>query len=180
MIESAVERDEAFRDYVAARAEALRFTAYLLCGDWHEAEDIAQTALIKLYIAWNRIDHTGSLDSYVRRIVARTFLNERRRPWRKRERLMDEPPETVDTAPAGPEQRMLIWAALSKVPKRQRAALVLRYWEDLSLDETAEALGCSVGNVKSQCARGLRTLRDLLAAQGVIDAKGTPMGGTTR
>ena len=180
MTESAVQRDEAFRDYVAARAEALRFTAYLLCGDWHEAEDIAQTALIKLYIAWNRIDHTGSLDSYVRRIVTRTFLNERRRSWRKRERLMDEPPETAATAPAGPEQRMLIWAALSKVPKRQRAALVLRYWEDLSLDETAEALGCSVGNVKSQCARGLRTLRELLAAQGVNDAKGMPTGGTTR
>jgi RNA polymerase sigma-70 factor (sigma-E family) len=176
---SAVQRDEAFRDYVAARAEALRFTAYLLCGDWHEAEDIAQTALIKLYVAWNRIDHTGSLDGYVRRIIARTFLNERRRSWRKRERLVDRPPEPATTAPAGPEERMLIWAALSKVPKRQRAALVLRYWEDLSLDETAEALGCSVGNVKSQCARGLRTLRDLLAAQGV-DAKGMPTGGTTR
>jgi RNA polymerase sigma factor (sigma-70 family) len=75
---------------------------------------------------------------------------------------------------------MLIWAALSKVPKRQRAALVLRYWEDLSLNETAEALGCSVGNVKSQCARGLRTLRELLATQGVDDMKGMPTGGTTR
>jgi RNA polymerase sigma-70 factor (sigma-E family) len=177
LTETAVDRDDAFRDYVAARAEAVRFTAYLMCGDWHEAEDVAQSAFIKLYLAWHRIDHSESLDGYVRRIVTRTFLNGRRQLWRRRERLTNEPPETPAVAAPGPEQRMLLWAALAKVPPRQRATLVLRYWEDLSVEETARVLGCSVGNVKSQCARGLRTLRELLERQGVAGPASTATGG---
>lgn len=155
-------RDEGFREFVASRAEAIRFTAYLLCGDWHEAEDIAQTALVRLYLAWHRLDRERSLDAYVRRTVTRTFLNERRRPWRRREQPTDSPPDTRADLPAVPEERLVLWAALAEVPRRQRAALVLRYWEDLSLEETAELLGCSVGTVKSQCSRGLGTLRTLL------------------
>jgi RNA polymerase sigma-70 factor (sigma-E family) len=158
-------RDEAFREFVAARADAIRFTAYLLCGDWHEAEDIAQTALVRLYLAWHRLDRERSLDAYVRRVVTRTFLNERRRPWHRREHPTDSPPDTRAAPPPVPEERLVLWAALSEVPRRQRAALVLRYWEDLSVEETAELLGCSVGNVKSQCSRGLRTLRGLLEHQ---------------
>jgi RNA polymerase sigma-70 factor (sigma-E family) len=177
LTDTAADRDDAFRDYVAARAEAVRFTAYLMCGDWHEAEDVAQGAFIKLYLAWNRIDHSESLDGYVRRIVTRTFLNGRRQLWRRRERLTNEPPERLAAAAPGPEQRMLLWAALAKVPPRQRATLVLRYWEDLSVEETARLLDCSVGNVKSQCARGLRTLRGLLELQGVVATTGTAAGG---
>jgi RNA polymerase sigma-70 factor (sigma-E family) len=158
-------RDEGFREFVTARAEAIRFTAYLLCGDWHQAEDIAQTALVRLYLAWPRVDRDRSLDAYVRQVVTRTFLNERRRPWRRREHPTDTPPDTRAAPPAVPEERLVLWAALAQVPRRQRAALVLRYWEDLSVEETAELLGCSVGNVKSQCSRGLRTLRGLLEHQ---------------
>lgn len=156
--------EEDFRRYVVARAESHRFTAYLLTGDWHLAEDIVQNSLVKLYRVWRRIDRGGSIDAYVRQIITRTFLTERRRSWWRRERVTDVVPEPAPAGPAGPEERMRVWAALSQVPPRQRAALVLRYWEDLSLAETAEVLGCSEGTVKSQCARGLRTLRGLLAA----------------
>lgn len=177
MTDTAVDSDDAFRDYVAARAEAVRFTAYLMCGNWHEAEDVAQDAFIKLYLAWNRIDHSESLDGYVRRIIIRTFLNGRRQLWRRLERLTNEPPDTPAASAPGPEQRMLVWAALAKIPPRQRATLVLRYWEDLSVEETARLLECSVGNVKSQCARGLRTLRELLERQDVGGTTGTAAGG---
>lgn len=164
------DRDEAFREYVAARADAMRFTAYLLAGDWHTAEDIAQTAFVKLYLAWDRIDRAGSVDAYMRRIVTRTFLNEHRRGWRQRERLTAAPPDVPARADPMPEQRMLVWRALSAVPPKQRAALVLRYWEDLSVAQTADLLGCSVGTVKSQCARGLDTLRTVLRRQIGVDA----------
>ncbi|MFG3703383.1 SigE family RNA polymerase sigma factor [Micromonospora sp. NPDC047670] len=177
MTDTAVDRDDAFRNYVAARAEAVRFTAYLMCGDWHEAEDLAQSSFIKLYLAWDRIDHSESIDGYVQRIVTRTFLNGRRQLWRRRERLTNAPPETLAAMAPGPEQRMLLWAALAKVPPRQRATLVLRYWEDLSVEETARILDCSVGNVKSQCARGLRTLRELLEAEGVVRTTSPTAGG---
>jgi len=156
------EKDAGFSEYVATHAEQVRFTAYLLCGDWHEAEDLAQAAFVRLYLAWERVDRTEPINAYVRKIVTRTYLNERRRLWRKLERLTSAPPEPLAESPPAPEQRMLIIWALSKVPRRQRAALVLRYWEDLSLVEAAEALGCSVGTVKSQCARGLQRMRELL------------------
>jgi RNA polymerase sigma-70 factor (sigma-E family) len=157
-----LETDAGFSEYVAAHADQVRFTAYLLCGDWHEAEDLAQAAFVRLYLAWGRIDRTEPINAYVRKIVTRAYLNERRRLWRKRERLTSAPPEPLPAPAPAPEQRMLLMCALAQVPRRQRAALVLRYWEDLSLVETADVLGCSVGNVKSQCARGLQRLRELL------------------
>ena len=160
--------DEQFREYVAARTESLRFTAYLLTGDWHLAEDIVQTSLVKLYRVWHRIERGGSIDAYVRRIITRTFLNERRRAWWRREHVTDAPPEPAPPPASGPEDRMLVWAALKRVPRKQRAALVLRYWEDLSLAEAAEVLGCSEGTVKSQCSRGLRTLREVLERDAVV------------
>jgi RNA polymerase sigma-70 factor (sigma-E family) len=172
-----IDTDGEFSDYVASRADRVRFTAYLLCGDWHEAEDLAQTAFVKLYLAWNRIDRAESIDAYMRTIVTRSYLNERRRLWRKLERLTSAPPEPLSEPPAGPEQRMVVWSALSKVPRRQRAALVLRYWEDLSVAETAEVLGCSVGNVKSQCSRGLQTLRQLLEGEALYGSAELSRGG---
>jgi RNA polymerase sigma-70 factor (sigma-E family) len=167
-----LETDAEFSEYVAAHAEQVRFTAYLLCGDWHEAEDLAQAAFVRLYLAWGRIDRTEPINAYVRKIVTRTYLNERRRLWRKLERLTSTPPETPSAPESGPEQRMLVMQALAQVPRRQRAALVLRYWEDLSLVETADVLGCSVGNVKSQCARGLQRLRELLPSDMVRGVRG--------
>lgn len=154
--------DEDFSQYAAARAHVLRSTAYLLCGDWHHAEDITQNALLKLYLAWPRLVHHGGLDAYTRRIVVRTFLAERRLLWRRRERLTATVPDSPAADTPDAEQRLLIWNALFAVPPRQRAVLVLRYWNDLSVEETAAAMDCSVGTVKSQCARGLDRLRQRL------------------
>jgi RNA polymerase sigma-70 factor (sigma-E family) len=165
-----LETDADFGEYVAAHADQVRFSAYLLCGDWHEAEDLAQTAFVRLYLAWGRIDRSEPITAYVRTILTRAYLNERRRLWRRRERLTSAPPEPPAVPASAPEQRMVVMWALAQVPPRQRAALVLRYWEDLSLVETADVLGCSVGTVKSQCARGLQRLRELLPsdlAEGV-------------
>lgn len=153
--------DGEFSQYFAARAHTLRATAYLLCGDWHRAEDITQAALIKLYVAWPKLARHDALDGYARKVVVRTFLAENRRLWRRREHLTHELPEQP-VNDVEPEHRMLVRSALGAVPPRQRAVLVLRYWNDLSVEETAAALGCSTGTVKSQAARGLATLRQRL------------------
>jgi len=153
--------DGEFARYFDERAHSLRSTAYLLCGDWHHAEDIAQAALLKLYLAWPRLARHDALDAYARKIVLRTFLSEHRRSWRKREKLTDELPETAAEQP-GTEHEMLVRHALAGVAPKQRAVLVARYFNDLSVEETAAALGCSTGTVKSQSARGLETLRKRL------------------
>jgi len=156
------DRDTAFAEYFAARSDAMRGTAFLLCGDWHRAEDLTQTAFTKLYLAWHRVARHEVLDGYVRRTLVRTFLDERRLGWWQRVRVSGSPPEPL-TAEAGHESRIAVLAALSCVPPRQRAVLILRYWEDISVEETAELLGCSAGTVKSQAARGLQALRTRLS-----------------
>jgi RNA polymerase sigma-70 factor (sigma-E family) len=154
--------DGEFSEYFAARAHALRNTAHLLCGNWHLAEDITQIAMVKLYVAWPRLVRRDSLDAYARRVVVRTFLAENRRGWLRREQLTDNPPDTVAVTDEDTTDRTLLVRALATVPPRQRAVLVLRYWDDMGVDEVAAALGCSVGTVKSQAARGLVTLRQRL------------------
>jgi RNA polymerase sigma-70 factor (sigma-E family) len=150
--------DAEFSDHFARRADAMRFTAYLLCGNWSEAEDVMQAAFLKLYLAGPRLARRDGLDAYLRQIVVRTFLAERRRVRWRRERLTDSPPELPQTGPSS-EVKIVLWQALGSVPARQRAVLVLRFWHDLSVEETAEALRCSVGTVKSQTNRGLAALR---------------------
>lgn len=152
--------DGEFSAYFAARVHALRNTAHLLCGDWHRAEDITQLAMLRLYVVWPRLARRDALDAYARRVVVRTFLAENRR-WR-REQLTDAPPDTATTTDGDSAERLLLIRALAVVPPKQRAVLVLRYWNDLSVDEVAATLRCSVGNVKSQAARGLATLRQRL------------------
>jgi RNA polymerase sigma-70 factor (sigma-E family) len=167
------ERDSAFAEYFAARSDAMRATAYLLCGDWHRAEDLVQIAFTKLYLAWNRVARHEALDGYVRKVLVRAFIDERRHGWWRRERVSHVPIEAPPSTPhgvgipdssthSGTEDRLMLLDALAKVPPRQRAVLVLRYWEDLSVDETAALLQCSTGTVKSQASRGLHTLRALV------------------
>ena len=153
--------DGEFARYFGERAHSLRSTAFLLCGDWHQAEDLTQAALLKLYLAWPRLSRHDALDAYARKVVLRTFLAEHRRSRWKRERLTGEPPE-VPAGSAGNDHDMLVRQALAVLGAKQRAVLVLRYFEDLSVEETASALGCSTGTVKSQAARGLATLRKRL------------------
>lgn len=156
------DRDADFAEYFAARSDAMRHTAFLLCGDWHRAEDLTQTAFTKLYLAWHRIARHEVLDGYVRRMLVRTFLDERRLSWWRRVRVTDVPIEAA-TPDSDPDDRIAVLEALGAVPPRQRAVLILRYWEDLSVDDTAELLDCSAGTVKSQAARGLQTLREQLS-----------------
>ncbi|XVV01931.1 SigE family RNA polymerase sigma factor [Actinosynnema sp. CA-248983] len=159
------DRDTAFAEYFAARSEAMRGTAYLLCGDWHRAEDLVSATFTKLYVAWNRINRHEALDAYTRQTLVRTFVSDLRRGWFRKERVSDTTPETASVGRGSVEDRVVLLAALAKVPPRQRAVLVLRYWEDLSVEETARALRCSEGTVKSQAARGLQTLRGLITPQ---------------
>jgi RNA polymerase sigma-70 factor (sigma-E family) len=161
------DRDVAFEAYFAARSDAMRGTAYLLCGDWHRAEDLVQQTFTKIYLVWRRIQRHEAMDSYTRQTLVRTFLSERRRGWFRHESV--EPSETDRAAPSSglPDERLLLLEALTKVPPRQRAVLVLRYWEDQSVEQTAALLDCSAGNVKSQAARGLATLRGLLEEEKV-------------
>jgi RNA polymerase sigma-70 factor (sigma-E family) len=166
------DRDGAFANYFAARAGAMRTTAYLLCGDWHRADDLVQAAFTKLYLAWNRVSRHEVLDAYVRRMVVTAFVDERRRAFWRRERLT-EPPDTGAAPQAPVEDRVVLIRALADVPPRQRAVLVLRFWEDLSVEETAALLRCSPGTVKSQAARGLATLRTLLDRATNCDSEGT-------
>jgi RNA polymerase sigma-70 factor (sigma-E family) len=156
------ERNEGFAEYYASRGAVMRNTAYLLCGDWHLAEDLTQTAFTKLYLAWRRVDRHEALDQYLRRTLVRAFLDEKRRPWRRE--YATEPGGTFDdpVLDPGPEDRLVLLAALGAVPPRQRATLVLRFWADLPVEQVAEILGCSLGTVKSQTARGLQALRDVL------------------
>ncbi|GAB3126334.1 SigE family RNA polymerase sigma factor [Streptomyces calidiresistens] len=162
-----------FRRFAVEQARPLRRTAYLLCGDWHLAEDLAQTALVKMYRTWHRLERTGELGPYVRRVLLRTWLDERRKPWRRAESSCERLPETADPA-TGPDDvihRMdvadLVRRALLALPPGQRAVIVLRYFEDLSVADTAAALRRSEGNVKSQTSRGLARLRRALGEAGV-------------
>jgi RNA polymerase sigma-70 factor (sigma-E family) len=152
------EDDTKFREYAHGRSLVLRRTAYLLCGDWHFAEDLAQTALMKLYRAWPKVRDSVAIDQYVRQILLRSWLDEQRKPWRRKESRDGVVPdrEQFDT-PQGISE--ILVAALGRLPAKQRAAVVLRYCQDLPISEVAAALRCSEGTVKSQTSRGLETLR---------------------
>jgi RNA polymerase sigma-70 factor (sigma-E family) len=150
--------------FVQGRYLALRRTAYLLCGDWHRAEDLVQGTLVKVVVAARR-RRVDSLDAYARQVLLRLFLDENKRLWRRREKSWAEPgdavgAESLDRATGQDRDlRLTVLAALRGLPPRQRAAVVLRYWEDHSVEETAQLLGVAVGTVKSQCSKALAALR---------------------
>lgn len=149
--------DAGFAELFAGRATALRRTAYLLCGDWHRAEDLTQTAFAKCFAAWGRLREPAAAEAYLRATLMHAFLDDNKRGWR-REHATADLPERIAPA-ADSESRMVLLEALAKVPPRQRACLVLRFYDDLSVEDTAETLGCSTGTVKSNTARGLGALR---------------------
>jgi len=156
--------DDDFVAYYTAHADGLRATAYLLCGDWHLAQDLTQIAFTKVYRVWSRVERHDSLHQYVRRVLVRAFLDERRRPWR-RERSTEPGSAELDSATQdvqGVHDRMLLRTALGRIPNRRRAVLVLRFWADLSVEQVADILNCSTGTVKSQTSHGLADLREAL------------------
>ncbi|MGW4897864.1 SigE family RNA polymerase sigma factor [Kitasatospora sp. NPDC004240] len=159
-------RDAEFTEYVASRGGWLRKVAYLLCGDWHRADDLVQESVTKLYVNWPRMDRVDNLDGYARKVLVNTFLAEQRTPWwRRRARAEVEP--DVASASVDLDVSLDLRQALAALPPRQRATVVLRYYCDLTVEQAAEALGCSSGNVKSQTSRGLDALRNTLTVRPV-------------
>jgi RNA polymerase sigma-70 factor (sigma-E family) len=155
------DREAEFTAYVAARRPHLRRTAFLICGDWHAAEDLVQTALAKLYVAWPRLRSDVSPEAYVRRTLVRAHIDETRRPWRREAATADAPDQAAEQGVTVEDHDALL-RALAALPTGQRHAVVLRHWLGLSVDETADDLGCSVGTVKSQTARAVTRLREAL------------------
>jgi RNA polymerase sigma-70 factor (sigma-E family) len=151
--------DEAeFTELVNAKGTSLRRIAYLMCGDWYLAEDAVQTVFVKVHLAWHRIRRADNIDAYLRTTLFRVVIDARRRRWHR-----ESPAEYIPDKPAPSisphDDREVLVAALRRLPARQRAVVVLRYWEDLSISETAAVLGCTEGTVKSQASKGLATLR---------------------
>jgi RNA polymerase sigma-70 factor (sigma-E family) len=157
-------RDEQFRSYVLDQRSALLRTATLLtAGDGHLAEDLVQATLTRLYVSWPLFAKAANRDAYARRALSNALMDEHRRPWRRHERPSTVVPEraTEDTADSS-ERVEALNRALRELPPRMRAAVVYRYFHDLSVADTADALSCSQGTVKSQTARALDRLRSAL------------------
>jgi RNA polymerase sigma-70 factor (sigma-E family) len=151
-------RDQEFAEFFTARFDGARRIAYAMCGNWSDAEEIAQHAFVRVYARWAKV-RIETVDAYLRTVLTRVFLDTRRR-GRSRERVVAELPERPVQPDHSSHERMAMQAALMAVPPGQRAVLVLRYVADLSVEQVADALGCSAGTVKSQTARGLATLRE--------------------
>jgi len=159
------DRDADFTAYLEARQGRLLRTAYLLTGDQHQAEDLLQTSLAKLYLAWDKVRERGAIDAYARRIMVNENNSAWRKPWKRREHATDF---GADGAPAGSPVRDEydegvggeVWRIVQTLPRRARAVVVLRYYEQLTEAETAEVLGISVGTVKSQTSRAMSALRE--------------------
>lgn len=162
-----------FDEYAAAAWSMLYRSAYLLAGNHADAEDLAQQTLIKVHGAWAKVSASDSTNAYVRRILTNTFLSSKRPKARRLELLTDEMPDWGGAngmaggaagTPGTSDDRMALWPLVKQLPPRQRAVIVLRYFEDLSETEIAETLGCSRGNVKSTAHRALKSLRAALGA----------------
>ena len=151
---------EDFREFVSARQGALRRTAYLLCGDWHQAQDLTQQTLAKLFVAWPRVRAVEAVDSYARQVLVRTYIDESRKR-RNHELVTAELPESGVEGPEI-ETRLALMEALKQLSPRQRAVVALRFWDDMSVEATAEALGMNANTVKSDTARALAKLKGLL------------------
>lgn len=159
-----VDGEAEFLAYVERRQGALRRTAYLLCRDPYQADDLVQTTLTKVYLAWRKVRRAENTDAYVHTMLMRVFLDERRRGW-WRVQLAESASEAagaIDDA----DGRIMMRHALAELAPRQRAALVMRYYLDLTVEQTAELMGCSTGTVKSQTSRALTALHKVLARNG--------------
>jgi RNA polymerase sigma-70 factor (sigma-E family) len=149
-----------FAEYVSARSAALQRAAYLMVGDVGLAEDLVQEALVKTYVAWPRLRDPANAEAYTRRAITTTAITwSRRRSWS--ERPAERPPDIAAPGHAdGVDEQTWLWQCLLRLPVRQRVAIVLRFYEDLTEAATAEAMNCAVGTVKSQVSAGLAKLRE--------------------
>ena len=163
------DHDGAFTAYIEAQIPGLRRIAFLLCQDWHRADDLTQTALTRLYVHWRRASQADNRDAYLRAILLNVYLAEQRTAWWKRtdpqpESDLDYEQESQGQGAPPPDLDALLdlRAAMKDLAPRRRAAVVLRYYCDLSVEQTAELLGCSTGTVKSQTSKALGQLREAL------------------
>jgi RNA polymerase sigma-70 factor (sigma-E family) len=179
-------RDAEFSAFVReGRSELLRYARLLSAGDTHRAEDLVQTALARLYVAWPRVSRSGTALPYVRRIIVNAHIDETRRPRWRRERSVPETPDLPEPGTSGPWPSQAwsadtwsvdtdevtgetVRAALADLPPRMRAVVVLRHWLDLSVEESADLLGCSQGTVKSQTAKAVERMRAALIAEPAL------------
>ena len=155
------ETDAGSLEYVSGRIPALRRVAFLLGGDEHQADDLVQETITKLYAKWPRVAKVENVDAYVHTMLVRAFLDEKRRGW-WRVSLRGAPPERAAPPPSSSDERTVLRAALKRIPARQQAVLVLRFLCDRSVADVAQLLGCSEGTVKSQTSHGLTALRRIL------------------
>jgi RNA polymerase sigma-70 factor (sigma-E family) len=158
-----VRADAEYTDYVRSRLSVWRRTAYLMCGDWDRGDDVVQRTLTELYRKWPRAQRADNLDALVRTMLLRRMLEERRLGW-FRVRLTNDLPERAAATGPDAEDRIVLATALRRLAPRQRAVLVLRFFNDLTVEETAHTLACSPGTVKSQTSTALATLRRLLTS----------------
>ncbi|MBR7836864.1 SigE family RNA polymerase sigma factor [Actinospica durhamensis] len=168
--------DQTYAQYAAGAIPRLRRIAYLLCQDWHRADDLTQSALARLYRYWRRAQGVENLDAYVGTILLNVFLAEQRTHWWKATSVSAEPRELAAPAASGGaalDQALDLRAALMTLPPRRRATVVLRYYCDYSVEQAAQVLGCSTGTVKSQTAKALAQLRDVLDPSAPTD-EGAP------
>lgn len=158
------DRRAEFTAFVVARRRHLRHIAYGLCGDWDAADDLVQTALAKLYVAWPRVHRRGAEEAYARQILVRAAIDESRRPWRRESPGLDGFDHPARTGSDAGDRQDLI-AALGCLPMMQRKTVLLRHWLGLSVTETAVELGISEGTVKSHTSRALERLHDLMSTE---------------
>jgi RNA polymerase sigma-70 factor (sigma-E family) len=166
------QRDAGYSEYVEFRLPALRRLALVLCQDRHRADDLVQQAVIRVYVQWAKASAADNTDAYVNAILVREFLHERRSGWTRRVSVTDQVPE-APILTADRDDLMDLQAAVAALPPGQRAALVLRYYCDLNVDQTAAALGCSPGTVKSQTAKAIAALRSRLNGGAAITTAGS-------
>jgi RNA polymerase sigma-70 factor (sigma-E family) len=165
-------RDAEFESWLVAREPALQRTAHLLTGDVHTAQDLVQVTLAKLYLAWDRIQDRGSVDGYARKILVNEHRTAWRRPVRRREQVTAEVPDRAAPEQSYDGQREAVWTFVASLPPRQRAVVVLRFYEQLTEPEIADLLGISLGTVKSQSSRALAALRSHLPDHPELTADG--------
>ena len=158
---------------MAARQPSLLRTAYLLTGDRHSAEDLVQTTLAKLYLSWDRVQRRELVDAYVRRILLNEHSSLWRRAWKRKEVTAETLPDHVGVTDRPDHgERAALWEFVQTLPRKQRAVVVLRFYEDLSEAEVADVLGISVGTVKSQSSRALAALRERIHTHPMLAREG--------
>ncbi len=158
--------DDEFLRFAAGYGGQMRRTAYLLCGDWDRAADVTQEALIRMYVAWPRLDTGAGLRAYARRAVVSATVDAARKRTNREQPRAYLPEVAVEDPTEDVAERLLLKQTLAELPPRQRACVVLRFYEDLCVEDVAAALGCRAGTVKSQTARGLAALREGFRRRG--------------